>query len=107
VNLAVGEVVIVECIAACSNIALLVEVPSKVVPFHNLGQAKDPDVKLAHRRVHPVWSSEEQRLVDILLDNPVLVRLARLQELLNCVEIGQHDYTFTSVCVLSWFADPN
>lgn len=80
VHVSVCEVTTRVFVTGCSQVALLVEVPTELSAINNLGKSKDPNVKLAHGCVLPVSASYQQRISDVSLEHPTLAFLAFLEE---------------------------
>jgi hypothetical protein len=72
---------------------------------YDLCQPKHPYVKLAHRRIAPELASNQKRIDDVLLHDP-LVALVALQELHQLLNITEYSDASSSVAILSWFTNP-
>ena len=96
-DISVCQIIVVECIATGSDVALLVVVASEMASFNDLSQGKHSDVKLSERRIEPGRASYEERVSDIELYHPVLIWSCSLEELLNSRKVGQDYDTSASI----------
>jgi hypothetical protein len=94
-------------IGRSSHVTFLIEVATEMNAVNDLSQCENSDVKLPHWCVVPVVTSDKERVLNVLLDNPFLTRPVLLQKLGNLIEIGDNHNSLASICILSWLANPN
>ena len=105
VNIPVLEICQLKCIRRCPNVPLLEEISSEMDPIHYLCQPKHPYIKLAHRCIGPELASNQKRIDDVLLDDPLVAAVA-LQELHQLLDVPEYSDTSASVAILSWLTNP-
>ena len=72
-----------------------------------LSKPEDSDVEFPHRGIVPVVTSDQERGVDVLLNDPAFLYPVILQESPNCIQVRQHDNALTSISILSGLTDPD
>ena len=89
------------------NAALFVKVTPEMYSVNYLRQGKYPDVKFPLWRIIPMWAAYQQRIVNILLDDPFLVGPRILKHFLYLHEVLEHDDAFPTICVFTRLAYPD
>ena len=72
----------------------------------DLAEAEHPDVKLSHRGIEPVDAADQDRTLDVFLDDPFLTSFL-LKKSLYLLEAGKDSNATTSIRILTWLNNPN
>ena len=77
-----------------------------MLPVYNLSKSKHPDVKLSQGCVVPEWTSYQDGVVDVFLNDPLFSGFL-LQKTVNFFNWGKNSDAATSVGIFSWLNDPD
>lgn len=106
VDVTVFEVFNVIFEAGGSDVSLLVEVAPVMDAINDLSESEHSNVELSHRTLVPESSSDEKRIVNVLLNNPTLLGSRRLEKVANLIEAVKDNDAIATVGVLARFTYP-
>lgn len=105
-HISVFDIIEIKSIWGGSRVPFFEEIASKMYSVYNLSNSKHSNVKFAFGSVLPVLTSDENWVLNILLDHPSLIYFVQ-QEFLDLVDVVEYSDAAPTIWVLTRFAYPN